>query len=85
MANVYRCEVYIRPRRDILDPQGDAVERALRDLGFNGAGEVRVGRYLTLALSADSEAAAREQLDAMCGKLLANPITEDYELKVSAD
>jgi phosphoribosylformylglycinamidine synthase PurS subunit len=80
----FRCEVYIRPRKDILDPQGDAVERALGSLGFSGASGVRVGRYLTLSIDAASEQAARAQLDEMCGKLLANPITEDYELKVSA-
>jgi phosphoribosylformylglycinamidine synthase PurS subunit len=80
---IFRCEVYIRPRRDILDPQGDAVERALENLGFAGTKQVRVGRYLTLELEAPGEAQARAQLDEMCGKLLANPITEDYELKVS--
>ena len=62
----------------------DALKRALGSLGFSGASGVRVGRYLTLSIDAASEQAAREQLDEMCGKLLANPITEDYELKVSA-
>jgi phosphoribosylformylglycinamidine synthase len=80
----FACEVYIRPRKDILDPQGDAVERALRDLGFSSASDVRIGRYIRLSVAADGEQEARAKLDEMCAKLLANPVTEDYEVKVSA-
>ena len=80
----FNCEVYIRPRRDILDPQGDAVKAALDNLSFPGVDSVKVGRYLVLALEAADEGAARKQMDEMCEKLLANPITEDFEIKVSA-
>ena len=80
----FRCEVYISPRADILDPQGDAVNRALAGLGFAGASEVKVGKYLTLTLEADSQASAEQTLREMCDKLLANPIIEDYTLKVAA-
>jgi len=80
----FNCEVYIRPRADILDPQGDAVNTALKNLNFPGVSEVKVGRYLTLQLEADNADAARTQLDEMCKKLLANPITEDYELQLTA-
>ena len=79
----FNCEVYIRPRRDILDPQGDAVKTALANLSFPGVDSVKVGRYLVVTLDAETESAARAQLDEMCHKLLANPITEDYELKVT--
>ena len=79
----YRCEVYIRPRADILDPQGDAVNNALANLGFAGVEEVKVGKYLTLLVDAADAEAARANVDEMCRKLLANPITEDFELKVS--
>jgi phosphoribosylformylglycinamidine synthase PurS subunit len=78
----FRCEVYIRPRADILDPQGDAVNTALANLDFAGVSEVKVGKYLTLMLEADGAEAARTQLDEMCQKLLANPIIEDYEVEV---
>jgi phosphoribosylformylglycinamidine synthase PurS subunit len=81
----YRCEVYIRPRADILDPQGDAVNAALLNLNFQGVSEVKVGKYLTLMLEAESAPAAEAQLDQMCQTLLANPIIEDYELKVTPD
>jgi phosphoribosylformylglycinamidine synthase len=79
----YKCEVYIRPRADILDPQGDAVGKALANLNFNGVSEVKVGKYLTLLLESQNPETARAQLEEMCQKLLANPITEDYELEVS--
>jgi phosphoribosylformylglycinamidine synthase subunit PurS len=79
---LFNCEVNIRPRKDILDPQGDAVNKALANLGFGGVSEVKVGRYLTLSIEADDADAAKGQLDEMCHKLLANPITEDYVLAV---
>lgn len=78
----FACEVLIRPRADILDPQGDAVGKALDHLGFAGASSVKVGRYITLELEAADKAAAILELNAMCEKLLANPITEDYEIRV---
>lgn len=80
----FNCKVYIKPRKDILDPQGDAVNNALANLDFKGVSKVKIGRFMTLELEAANEKAARQQLDEMCQKLLANPITEDYELKVSA-
>jgi phosphoribosylformylglycinamidine synthase subunit PurS len=81
----YRCEVYIRPRADILDPQGDAVSRALQSLGFEGVTEVKVGRYILLRTEATSEAEARGAAESMCQKLLANPVTEDYDLQIGPE
>jgi phosphoribosylformylglycinamidine synthase subunit PurS len=78
----FKCEVDISPRKDILDPQGDAVVKALANLGFSGIAEVKVGKYLTIALEAESAEAAQSTLDEMCRKLLANPITEDYTARV---
>jgi phosphoribosylformylglycinamidine synthase len=69
-----RARVLIRPKAGILDPQGRAVERALPALGFTGVSNVHVGRLVEL----DVEDAS--QLDAMCQKLLANPLIEDYEI-----
>jgi phosphoribosylformylglycinamidine synthase len=68
--------VLIRPKQGILDPQGEAVERALPALGFAGVGNVRVGRLVEL----DVEDAA--QLQGMCERLLANPLVEDYEVQL---
>jgi phosphoribosylformylglycinamidine synthase len=69
-----RARVLIRPKAGILDPQGEAVERALPALGFTGVSNVHVGRLVEL----DVQDAG--QLDAMCQKLLANPLIEDYEV-----
>jgi len=66
--------VLIRPKTGILDPQGEAVQRALPALGFEGVKNVHIGRLVEL----DVEDAG--QLESMCEKLLANPLVEDYEI-----
>jgi phosphoribosylformylglycinamidine synthase PurS subunit len=80
----YEIEVRVTPRRGILDPQGKAVGGALASLGFGGVSEARVGRLVTFHLAAESEAEARSRADAMCRQLLANPVTEDFAVSVSA-
>lgn len=80
----YRVEVRVTPRRGILDPQGSAVQGALRSLGFGGVEDVHVGRLIRFTLSAGSESEAAERVDAMCRQLLANPVTEDYDVRVEA-
>jgi phosphoribosylformylglycinamidine synthase PurS subunit len=69
-----RARVLVRPKEGILDPQGQAVERALPALGFSGVSNVHVGRLIEL----DVEDA--EQLPEMCERLLSNPLIEDYEI-----
>ena len=68
------AQVLIRPKAGILDPQGKAVQEALPALGFAGVSNVHVGRLVELQVNDAS------QLDAMCQKLLANPLIEDYEI-----
>jgi phosphoribosylformylglycinamidine synthase len=68
------ARVLVRPKAGILDPQGVAVERALPALGFEGVANVHVGRLIELDIEDPS------QLEAMCEKLLANPLIEDYEI-----
>jgi len=62
----------------VNDPQGLAVESGLRQLGYSGVSNVRVGKYMELALVAQDEMEARTQIEEMCDKLLANPVIEDY-------
>ncbi|MGH2912225.1 MAG: phosphoribosylformylglycinamidine synthase subunit PurS [Solirubrobacteraceae bacterium] len=69
-----RARVLIRPKAGILDPQGEAVQRALPALGFEGATNVHVGRLVELDVDDPG------QLEPMCEKLLANPLVEDYEI-----
>ena len=75
-----RATVLVRPKHGILDPQGEAVESSLRELGFRVA-EARVGRVVDLELEGDDPAAARAQLERMCEQLLANPLIESYEIE----
>jgi phosphoribosylformylglycinamidine synthase PurS subunit len=70
-----RVRVLIRPKEGILDPQGVAVERALPALGFEDVANVHVGRLIELDVHDAS------QVDAMCRKLLVNPLIEDYEIQ----
>ena len=79
----YSIEVRVTPRRGILDPQGKAVGGALASLGFNGVGEVHVGRIVVFSLAAEGAPQAREAAEAMCRQLLANPVTEDFRITVS--
>jgi phosphoribosylformylglycinamidine synthase subunit PurS len=83
-VNDYSIQIRITPRRGILDPQGKAVDGALRTLGFGGVRDVHVGRLIVLTLPASSDDEARERAEEMCRKLLANPVTEDYEIGVEA-
>ena len=80
----FRVEVRVTPRRGILDPQGSAVQGALRSLGFGEVGEVHVGRLIVFTLAAADEGEAQGRVDAMCRQLLANPVTEDYDVRVEA-
>ncbi len=69
-----RARVLVRPKEGILDPQGQAVQRALPALGFAGVRNVHVGRLIELDVEDPS------QLPEMCERLLANPLIEDYEI-----
>lgn len=76
----YRVAVHITPRRGILDPQGKAVTGALHALGFATVADVHVGRHIVVELDAADERAADLAARAMCERLLANPVTEDFEV-----
>ena len=78
----FRLEVLVTPRPGLLDPQGKAVHHALNSLGWDEVAEVRVGKAIHLDVDAPSEDEARNKVEAMCRKLLANPVTEDYEVSV---
>jgi phosphoribosylformylglycinamidine synthase len=79
-----QARIYVTPRKGILDPQGRAVEGALKSLGLAGVGSVRVGRYIVVQFDAPSRAAAEELVHTMCSQLLANPNIEDYRFEVDA-
>jgi phosphoribosylformylglycinamidine synthase PurS subunit len=78
--NRYKVAVQVVPRRGLLDPQGKAVADALHTLGFGTVSSVHVGRHLVLEVEALNDSAARQQTREMCERLLANPVTEDFEI-----
>lgn len=79
----YDVQVRITPRPGILDPEGETIARALVSLGFEGVGDVRSGRLLTLRLEAEDPGTARTAAADMCERLIANPIIEDYAIEVT--
>ncbi len=78
--SAFRVAVHILPRRGLLDPQGTAVAGALRSLDFTGVRDVRVGRHVVISTDAASADDAARTARAMCERLLANPVTEDFEI-----
>jgi len=79
-----RVAVIVRPKPEVLDPQGDAVRRALGKLGFTGIDSVRVGKIIEIDMDEEHASAPdlAYRLQRMADELLANPVIEDYEVKV---
>ena len=77
-----KAQVYVTLKKEVLDPQGDAVRRALESLGFDGISRVRVGKFIEVDLQGSDGDEARTQLDSMCAKLLANPVIEDFRYDI---
>ena len=76
MAESLKVRVLVRPKSGILDPQGEAVKRALPALGFEGVEMVHIGRLIEM------EVESADEVEGMCKRLLANPTTEEYEWEV---
>ena len=76
----FRVSVHIVPRKGLLDPQGQAVADALHALGFSGVADVHVGRHVVIETSTGDAEAAEASVREMCSRLLANPVTEDFEI-----
>ena len=76
-----KARIRVTLKNGVLDPQGKAIGNALAGLGFTGIGEVRQGKLIELELEETDAARAREQVDAMCRELLANPVIEDYAIE----
>jgi len=76
-----KATVLVRPKPGILDPQGEAVESSLRQLGFS-VGDAHVGRVVDLEVAESDPAAARAEIEQMCRQLLTNPLIESYEIEL---
>lgn len=79
--NRFRVAVHIVPRSGLLDPQGKAVADALNSLGFKDVASTHVGRHIIIETMAGNEAQATHSVRDMCRRLLANPVTEDFEIE----
>lgn len=80
----YQAKIYVTLRPSVLDPAGTAVETGLQHLGHDGVEGVRIGKYVELKITAETEASAKEKLDQMCDQLLANPVIENYRFELAA-
>ena len=79
-----KATVRITLKNGVLDPQGKAIEGALKGLGFAGVNAARQGKIIELDLAATDEAAAKAEVEKMCAELLANPVMENYEIELKA-
>lgn len=80
----FTAEVKVMLKEGISDPQGQTIERALPALGYEGVGEVRVGKRIELKLDASDIDEARAKVEDMCNRLLANPVIESFQVEVSS-
>ena len=83
-----KATVYVRLKEEVLDPQGDAVKRALTTLGFPGVSRVRVGKLIEIELEpaqGESQGDIEARLRKMADEMLANTVIEDYEVRLLGD
>ncbi|MBI4040747.1 MAG: phosphoribosylformylglycinamidine synthase subunit PurS [Deltaproteobacteria bacterium] len=77
------AKVYITLKNGVLDPQGQAVQKSLHLMGFQGLSSVRLGKYIEVCFEDSiSKEKAKEELKSMCEKLLANTVIEDYRIEL---
>lgn len=80
---MYKAVITVNFKKSILDPQGSAVLKALKSLGYHNVEDVRVGKHIEVMLESDNSENAKAQLEEMCSKLLANPVIEDYKVDLA--
>lgn len=81
---MWLAKVHVTLKPVVLDPQGQAIQGGLRDLGFDTVKSVRAGKYLEIKLEAPDRGEAERLVDEMCSRLLANPVIEEYRFEVAA-
>lgn len=78
----YTAHINVMPLKELLDPQGKAVNSSLHNLGLHGIQDVRVGKHITLKIAAGSKEAAEQMATEACKKLLVNQVMEGYDVTV---
>ncbi|OKH40458.1 phosphoribosylformylglycinamidine synthase [[Phormidium ambiguum] IAM M-71] len=79
----YHARIYVTLRPSVLDPAGVAVQSGLKHMGYENVEQVRIGKYIELNITAESETAAKQQLDVICDRLLANVVIENYRFELT--
>jgi phosphoribosylformylglycinamidine synthase len=74
----YLAKIYVTLRPSVLDPAGTAVQSGLAQMGYDNVDGVRIGKYIEMTVTAEETDKAKEQIDAVCDRLLANPVIENY-------
>ncbi len=77
-----QARIYVTLKRGVLDPQGKAVARSLGALGYDEVRDVRLGKFIEVTLDGGDAARAKERLEQMCKRLLANTVIEDYRIEL---
>ena len=83
MATKYQARIYVTLRPSVLDPAGTAVESGLQQMGYTEVESVRIGKYIEMQLTATNEEQAKQHLDQMCDRLLANTVIENYRFELT--
>lgn len=79
-----KANIYVTLKNGVLDPQGKAIEGSLGHLGFSGVDSVKQGKFIEVKLQETDAEKAKAEVDAMCKKLLANTVIEDYRFELEA-
>ncbi len=80
---MWKAKIQVTLKKSVLDPQGATVEKALKALGYDNIGDVRVGKYLEVVVEGKDNEEVEEQVVEMCQRLLTNPVIEDYTFEVT--
>ncbi len=80
----YHAKIYVTLRPSVLDPAGAAVQSGLGHLGYDNVEQIRIGKYIELNITAETQVLAEAQLDRMCDQLLANTVVENYRFELTA-
>ncbi|MBW6497298.1 MAG: phosphoribosylformylglycinamidine synthase subunit PurS [Bacteroidales bacterium] len=79
---IFRAEINVMPLKALLDPQGKAITKSMKNLGLPEITNVRMGKHITMEVEAESQQAAHQKVETACQKLLANPIMEYFEFEL---
>ena len=77
-----KASIIVMPKRNVLDPQGKAVQRALESMNFTGIKDVRVGKFMEIELEGGNKTELQKKIDEACHKLLSNPVIEEYSFQI---